>query len=171
MKKITAILLAALGVCAFAACGETPTDETVHVTFVQADGTTAVKTVKKGQALTDIPTPAGKTGYTAVWERTEFAYLTEDITVNAVLTANDYTITYDAGRADASVEQDAQTVTYDAAVTLLTPVCTDQNQRFLGWDIQSTDERERLTAFEAYDIAGDVTLIALWEKEFSSGEF
>lgn len=171
MKKVTAILITLVSVLAFSSCNTTPTGNTVKVTFVQENGTEIVKTVQKGQALTDVPTPESKTGYSAAWDRTEFSYLTENITVNVVLTANEYTLTYNVGREDATIEYTTQRVTYDCAAALLTPVCTDKNQRFLGWDIQGTDEQERLTAFETYTIAEDVTLLALWEKEFSSGEF
>ncbi len=173
MKKLVAICLTILSMCAFVACdGKTDTGaEKVQVTFVQEDGTKIVKTVEKGQALTDIPAPKSKTGYSSAWENTDFSYVTEDVIVNVVYTANEYTISYNVGRTDALVERTTQKATYDAPVTLLTPICEDRNQRFLGWDIQSTEKQERLTEFESYNMAENITLVALWEKEFSEGEF
>lgn len=170
MKKLTAICLT-LCACALVACDNIVNDEKIQVTFIQADGTQIVKTVQKGEALTDIPTPMSKTGYTASWEEIDFFNLTEDKTVNVVLTAKEYIITYDAGRTDATVAKKTQTVTYDTAVTLATATCTDRNQRFLGWDIQGTVEEECLTKFDVYNVAENITLVAIWEKEFSSGEF
>lgn len=170
MKKLIAIsLILCAGV--LVACNHTADDGKIRVTFVQTDGTQIIKTVEKGESLTDIPTAMSKTGYTVSWDEIDFFNLTEDKTVNVVLTANEYIITYDAGRTDATVIQKTQTVTYDEAVTLVTASCTDRNQRFLGWDIQGTAEEECLTKFEAYNIAENITLVALWEKEFSSGEF
>ena len=62
----------------------------VKVTFKQNGQADIVKTLKKGEALTDIPTPASKTGYTVAWEPIDFTNITADVTVNAIETAKTY---------------------------------------------------------------------------------
>lgn len=73
------------------------TAKTYKVTF-RADGKDiAVKTAGHGKALTDIPKVPVKAGYDrteAAWDRADFNSITEDIVVNAVYTANVYTVTF-----------------------------------------------------------------------------
>ena len=110
MKKLL-ILLLALGLCTTAsACvfletdssenssntvtSGSATESSIKVTFRQSGCQDIVKTVKEGETLTDIPSPASKTGYTVAWDTLDFSNIFEDITVNAIETANEYTITY-----------------------------------------------------------------------------
>ena len=129
MKKTLLVFILALGLCfSFGACnfggGNGGSDEssslqqdvTCTVTFKQNGEANVVKTVKQGEDLTDIPTPKEKTGYTVVWDITDFTNITEDMEVNAVATANTYTITYDAN--GGSVATATQVVTYDEETTL-----------------------------------------------------
>ena len=114
MKKIILLVLS-IGMCfAFASCAElfkpiqsgngsstemestsdglenSSDNETqyVTVTFKQEGKMDVVKTLEKGDNLTDIPIPAEKTGYNVIWDRTDFTSIMEDIVVNAVATAN-----------------------------------------------------------------------------------
>ena len=65
---------------------ENVTLNTYAVTF-KADGeTVATKSVAHGGTLTDIPSVPAKDGYDAAWDKTDFANVTGDITVNAVYT-------------------------------------------------------------------------------------
>ena len=175
MKKTLLVFILALGLCfSFGACnfggGNDGTDEssssqssseqqdvTCTVTFKQSGEANVVKTVKQGEDLTDIPTPKTKTGYTVVWDTTDFANITEDMEVNAVATANTYTVTYDAN--GGSVEIATQEVTYDEETTLATPEREDYY--FLGW----TYENNAVVNGAKWTIADNVMLVASWQDQ------
>ena len=176
MKKTVLVLILALGLCfSFGGCfgggansgnsessnnsqssSETQ-DVTCTVTFKQSGEANVVKTVKQGEALTDIPTPKEKTGYTVVWDTTDFTNITEDMEVNAIATANKYTVTYDAN--GGSVATPTQEVTFDEETTLATPEKTDYY--FLGW----TYENNAVVSGEKWAIADNVTLVASWQDQ------
>lgn len=126
MKKfIVTVLLVGLLSAAFIGCGgsnnkgdkkDPPKDPTYYtVTFKQDGQSDVTRSVEEGAALTDIPTPASVKGYTVVWDKGEsdFAAITADMTVNAVATANTYTITFDYGDSG-FVGPETLSVTYDA---------------------------------------------------------
>ena len=80
-------------------------EQNVTVTFKQSGQANVTKTVEKGSNLTDIPSPKAKTGYTvdADWYADEacttkatFTNLQENLTVFAKMTANKYTVSYNA---------------------------------------------------------------------------
>ncbi len=114
-----AVLLAA---CCLAACGENGTPATYTVTFVQSGQEDVLRTVKEGETLTDIPAVQPREGYTVVWEEKDLTNISGNITVNAVETANTYTVTYDAN--GGTVSSETLTVTYDAQYALATPYVT-----------------------------------------------
>lgn len=125
------------------------------VTFTQYGQSDVVKTVEEGDTLTDIPTPADRTGYTVVWADVDLTNITENITVEAVETANTYTITYDA--AGGEVTPATQEVTYDSAYTLATP--TRENYDFIAWTYEGG-----AVSSAVWSIADDVTLVATWQE-------
>lgn len=92
-KLLTAIAALFLLFC-FAACGGNP--ETHTVTFRQSGYEDVVKSVEHGEELTDVPLPRPKEGYEVVWDRTNFASITEDLVVTAVETPvpADCTVTF-----------------------------------------------------------------------------
>ena len=103
-KTLAVLILCAVAVFAFAGCGNNDVEKpeggddipaviTCTVTFVQEGQENVVKSVNKGGALTDIPTPVAESGYEIVWDRTDFTNIQSDITVNAVKTPV-YTITF-----------------------------------------------------------------------------
>ena len=173
MKKLIMLILA-MGMClSFASCAwltessssdnssvsessdsASEEEEEVTITFKQSGYSDVVKTVKQGEALTDIPDPQAKTGYTVVWDKTSFTNITEDIVVNAVATANKYTITYDANGGE--LANQTQEVTFDSETTLATP--TREDYLFNGW----TYEGAAVVNGAAWSIANDVTLVAEW---------
>ncbi len=125
------------------------------VTFTQEGQADIIKEVEEGKALTDIPTPVQKVGYTTKWSLEDFSSVTENINVTAVATPNQYTITYDAG--EGAVTPTTQTVTYDAIPeSFATP--TSETHNFICW----TYEGKAVQATEAWKIADDVTLVASW---------
>ena len=171
MRKTLLAFLLAIGAClAFSACDFSSSDgsnnsentesssleqaTTYKVTFKQNGHTDVVKTVEKGEDLTDIPMPQEKIGYTVVWDQMSFTNITEDIVVNAVATANKYTITYDANGGE--LANQTQEVTFDTETTLAIP--TREDYLFNGW----TYEGAAVVNGAAWSIANDVTLVAEW---------
>ncbi len=173
MKKLLLFLLSlTLTVGGMAACGKKPSkptsesssesvsipeDKYYTVTFEQEGMNDIVKTVKEGEVLTDIPAVNQKTGYTTVWSVTDFSNITANMTVTAVSTANEYTITYDAG--EGNVEMETQKVTFDAVPgTFAVP--TRENYEFVCW----TYDNNAILPTSPWKIAGDVTLVAKWQE-------
>ena len=125
--------------------------EECTVTFVQNGYENVVKTVEKGQTLTDIPTPQAKTGYTVTWNVTSFENIQSSFTVNAVETPNQYTVSYVV---DGALIEETTTVTYGAAFTLYTPTYvgythdgwTKGGESFILDSVWTTAENVTLTA-------------------------
>ena len=125
--------------------------EYVKVTFKQVGQEDIVKTVEKGTALTDIPTPAAKTGYTVTWSVNAFANITENMTVNAEETAKTYTVVCKSPIQGITVG--TISVTYGQAYTL--PEVTVDKEYFLGWTYNGTS----VNATGTWAIDGDSTII------------
>ena len=136
-------------------CNNDP--ERYTIVFKQDGYDDVTVTVDAGGSLTTPPKPKDVTGYTIVWDRQTFENITEDLVVNAVATANEYTITYTA---EDGVTLDAytQTVTYDAQYELKTP--TQDGYSFDGWYNGTT----LVAQSGVWNIASDVTLTALWTQ-------
>ena len=77
MKKLAG-LLAVMILTLSMACLFTSCSNKIKVSFVQDGQTTIVKTIDKGQTLTDIPAPVQKTGYTVSWEVADFSNLQKE---------------------------------------------------------------------------------------------
>lgn len=127
------------------------------IRFVQDGQEDVVKKVNAGQSLTDIPNPQSVTGYTVVWENVDFQNITEDLTVNAIATANSYTVTYDVNGGLLNIT--TESFVYDADYVLPTP--TKENCEFVGW--KNGTETVELTG--EWKIATNVTLVAQWEEK------
>ena len=147
----------ALGGTLLLVTGCTKTPEQYTVVFRQDGQADIIFTVEEGSDIVDLPTPKAITGYTVNWDRTKIENVTENIVVNAVATANEYTITYTA---EDGVTLDAytQTVTYDAQYELKTP--TQDGYSFDGWYNGTT----LVAQSGVWNIASDVTLTALWTQ-------
>ena len=171
MKKFLSLLLCltlTIGVSAFTACGDKTEDSsnmtsevpTYIVTFKQYNQTDIEKEVEEGKALTDIPTPKDRTGYTVTWDKTaaDLANITKDVTVTAVETPNEYTITYAAG--EGLTSPTPQKVTYDQPFTLAVPEEREE-YNFLGW----TYNNAAVVSADKWTIASDVTLTAVWQAK------
>ena len=129
--------------------GEAET-QLVKVTFKQNGQVDIVKTLKKGESLTDIPTPTPKTGYIVEWESIDFSNITVDITVNAIETAKTYTLVLDAN--GGSLMQTTITITYGQEYNLMVPA--HDTKLFTGWMYNGTD----------------VSLIGIWEIDADTAE-
>ena len=128
------------------------------VTFVQAGEEDIVKTVEKGAALTDIPTPKAKEGYTVAWDVTDFSAITENMTVSAVETAERYNVTYELANGEAMEGETVQEMTFGANYTLKTP--TKEGYTFVCWKDKATNKN--VPTQGNWAIATDVTLVAEW---------
>lgn len=138
----------------------------VKVTFKQDGQTDIVKTLKKGETLTDIPTPISKMGYMVEWNAVDFANITEDMTVYAVETAKTYTVVLNVN--GGSVMQTTITVTYGQAYKLMIP--TKENKVFDGWFYNGI----HISLSGIWEIDTDeaeVTLIAEWSNGGWTGNY
>ncbi len=74
---------------------EAPARATYKVTFKQEGQEDKVFDVIEGEALTDVPTPVDdKAGYSVAWDVADFSNITGDVTVNAVYTIVEYTVSF-----------------------------------------------------------------------------
>ncbi len=138
------------------ATDSTPSATYHKVTFVQSGSEDVVITVKEGEDVAESQIPAlnEKEGYTVAWEEVDLSNITEDITVEAVYTANTYTITYNANGGE--VAEATQDVTYDSAYTLATP--EKGGYTFSTWVLNGN----AVTQEGIWKIASNVTLDAIW---------
>ena len=133
----------------------------VKVTFKQSGQVDIVKTLKKGETLTDIPTPALKTGYIIEWESVDFTNITADMTVNAIETAKTYTLVFDAN--GGSLTQTTITVTYGQAYNLMTP--THDTKLFVGWMYNDTN----VSSIGTWEIDADTAEVVLTAQWINGG--
>ena len=133
----------------------------VKVTFQQNGQVDIVKTIKKGETLTDIPTPALKTGYIIEWESVDFTNITADMTVNAIETAKTYTLVFDAN--GGSLTQTTITVTYGQAYNLMTP--THDTKLFVGWMYNDTN----VSSIGTWEIDADTAEVVLTAQWINGG--
>ncbi len=135
-------------------------EEKVTVTFTQSGEVDKTIELTKGEGLSeeDIPAFAEKVGYTVAWdlEGVDLTNIQEDITINAIETANTYTITYDAGNGE--VEVATKEVAYDSNVTHPVPVLAD-------WEFVSWTYEDVAVLDGVWKIASDVTLVAQWTDQ------
>ena len=131
--------------------------EYVTVTFKQEGKADVVKSVEKGTTLTDIPTPAAKTGYTVAWDKTDFRNITENTVVNAVETVKTYTIKFEGNIG--ALAKTPMTVTYGEAYEL--PTAKSEEGTFNGWTYKGADFAMEGTW--TMDVEGDeIVLAAKW---------
>lgn len=133
----------------------------VKVTFQQNGQVDIVKTIKKGETLTDIPTPALKTGYIIEWESVDFTNITADMTVNAIEMAKTYTLVFDAN--GGSLTQTTITVTYGQAYNLMTP--THDTKLFVGWMYNDTN----VSSIGTWEIDADTAEVVLTAQWINGG--
>lgn len=109
---------------------------TITVNF-KANGGTLVsgeenQTVYK---VADIVVPVyERTGYTLSWDITDFSNITEDITVNAIWTANSYTLSF---KVDGITFGQSKTVSYDAKIGEL-PTPSKADMKFSHWTVDGS---------------------------------
>lgn len=133
--------------------------DTYTVNFVQAGQPVVSYTVEEGTTFTSIPDTVAKTGYTVVWNTDDLAQLSNiqgNVTVNAVETANTYTVTYsdEKGIFVGTVE-----VTYDAAYDW-----SNTLEAVTGYNFEklSLEDGTFVAMSGTWTIANDTTVVANW---------
>lgn len=152
------ILTALLLLCSVALCS-CAKNQTFTVTFIQGDKM-STRVVNKGQNVTNLPFLEQKRGYTVTWDKTNLMNVQKDVTVYAIETPNDYTITYYLGEAtSAQITATTQNVTFADVFSLYKP--TAKGYTFKKWVIKDTNEE---FTSGTYNLDTDVELVAVWEK-------
>ena len=131
--------------------------ELITITFKQSGENDVVKTVNKGETLTDIPTPQTKIGYTVAWDKANFSNLTQNVVINAIETAKTYTVHLNA---NGGILSDATiTVVYDTEYKLPQP--SRRDYKFANWTYQG----ENISSNGVWRIDSDETIefIAQWK--------
>ena len=128
------------------------------VTFLDEAGET-VGTATYTMENTAISEPAvpEKAGYTGKWA--DYALSGFDVSVSPEYTANTYTITYNENGGTASTN--SQDVIFGDTYSLATATAPKSYQEFLGW---ADENGNMFVAGEAWDIAGNVTLTAVYSE-------
>ena len=143
---------------------ETPDPVYVTVTFKQEGQADVVKTVEQGTALTDIPTPASKTGYNITWSVTDFTSVTESLTVNAVERAKTYTVTFETN--GGIVVQPTVTVTYGEEYSFADASHIEYD--FIYWKYNGEEFASEGTWNT--DVEGTIVLVAQWSDSTWTGQ-
>lgn len=173
MKKILIALMTCICISLFPACFdevETEDGTTYKIIFVQSGEKDIVKSVNIGEILdsAEVPEPKDKEGYTVCWDITDFSNVTESITVTAIATPNNYTITYYITDKGAVISTENQEVTYDSSFVLQTPSAPYMNYKFKNWVIKNT---ETVFSSGVWELTNDVELEAVWSEEKEWSDF
>ena len=135
--------------------------QTVIITFKQKDQPDIVREIEQGSTLTDIPTPAPKTGYKVEWEACNFANVTQGFVVNAVETAKEYTIILDAN--GGILGQTQFTIIYGKTYSLPQP--ENEERSFSSWQYEGKNVALS-GVWSIDDEDGVVNLTAKWGSRF-----
>lgn len=135
--------------------------QTVIITFKQKDQPDIVREIEQGGTLTDIPTPAPKTGYKVEWEACNFANVTQGFVVNAVETAKEYTIILDAN--GGILGQTQFTIIYGKTYSLPQP--ENEERSFSSWQYEGKNIALS-GVWSIDDEDGVVNLTAKWGSRF-----
>lgn len=128
------------------------------VTFLnEASETVGTATYTLENTAISEPAVPEKTGYTGKWA--DYALSGGDVSVRPEYTANTYTITYDENGGTASTN--SQDVLFGDTYSLATATAPKSYQEFLGW---ADENGNMFVAGEAWDIAGNVTLKAVYSE-------
>lgn len=146
--------------------GQAPETKKYTVTFSQDGFADVSYSVEEGASIAqkDIPATKPVEGYTVVWEEKSLTNIQKDITIEAIATPNDYTVTYllDTEEGETLETGLTQTITYDSAYTLATP--TLYGYTFAGWQLE--DQTIVSQTGTQWKIAKDITVSATWSGNY-----
>ncbi len=163
-SKIILLLSAILLITSLFAvgCG----DGTFKVTFDGNGGNLiSGRRVQQVKEASDIKIPVfEKPGYTLSWDK-DISAITEETTVTAQWTVNNYTITFDLNAPNATMQgETTMEVTFDEPLSLPTP--TRSGFTFVGWKKGSVNGEDVVNGAN-YSFPEDITAVAVW----SAGDF
>ena len=122
------------------------TRRVLNVTFVADGQTVATRQVSYGSPLTDIPAVPEKEGHTGEWNITDFSEIKQDLTVNAVYTANILTVTFVAGGQTVATRQ----ISYGSPLTDI-PDVPEKEGHTGEWNVTDFSEiKQDLTVNAVY---------------------
>lgn len=141
----------------------------VHTVTFMANGVVVDKvTFNEGdKELSRVPEVPTRTGYTGAWEG--YVLANTDITVNAVYTANEYTVVFNANGGAGSMPN--QTMTYDTFANLSANTYAYAGHTFAGWNTKADGTGTSYADGEnVKNLAesGEVTLYAQWNEEVTN---
>ena len=141
----------------------------VHTVTFMANGVVVDKvTFNEGdKELSRVPAVPTRTGYTGAWEG--YVLANTDITVNAVYTANEYTVVFNANGGAGSMPN--QTMTYDTFANLSANTYAYAGHTFAGWNTNADGTGTSYADGEnVKNVAesGEVTLYAQWNEEVTN---
>ena len=141
----------------------------VHTVTFMANGVVVDKvTFNEGdKELSRVPEVPTRTGYTGAWEG--YVLANTDITVNAVYTANEYTVVFNANGGAGSMPN--QTMRYDTFANLSANTYAYAGHTFAGWNTQADGTGTSYADGEnVKNLAesGEVTLYAQWNEEVTN---
>ena len=156
MKRFICIPIVAVLLCACILCSCTVSSKYVKITFVQDGCPDVVRNIPYGQAVMGIPTPQSVKGHTVVWENVDLSCATTDTVIHAIVTPNNYTVTFDA---DGGICDEMSSIfTYGCDFSL--PKATKNGYIFAGWF-----DGETQVSGGVWSTDYDLTLVAKWTKE------
>lgn len=136
--------------------------QTVIITFKQKDQPDIEREIEQGGTLTDVPTPAPKTGYKVEWEACNFTNVTQGFVVNAVETAKEYTVILDVNGGVLGGQKQF-TVTYGINYSLPQP--ENEERSFSSWQYEGKNVALS-GVWSIDDEDGVVNLTAKWGSRF-----
>lgn len=147
-------------VCQYQKKDEKPTPTTYTVTFVADGNTVKIVTYNEGATKVDEPNVPSKKGYTGKWELYELN--DSNLTVNAVYTVIEYTITYNNVQDAGNDNPQVYTVEYPGTIVLSSAIKYDY--LFVGWfGDEQCNESSRVTEIDPSE-AQNIVLWAKWER-------
>ena len=124
------------------------TAKTMTVTFVADGQTVATRQISYGSPLTDIPAVPEKEGHTGEWNETDLSEIKQNLTVNAVYTANILTVTFVADGQTVATRQ----ISYGSSLTDVPGVPEKEGHTGIWNETDFSEIRQDLTVQAVYRI-------------------
>lgn len=129
----------------------------INVTFKQDGEKDIIITLNSGESINEIPQPVQKPGYTIAWDKNDFNNIKSSMIVNAVSTANTYTIIYEIDNKVTGIQSE-QSVVYGEDFELAIP--KKDGKVFVNWTLKGTKTN---VENGKYIWTEDITLTPNWD--------